>query len=685
MSRGHAAFSEDTGLGQVAFGPFLFDPTRHRLFRAGREIRAGEKALAVLAELLRRPGEVVTKEELLERVWPEEAVYEWVLTQAVHQLREALGDDPRHPQYIRTVHKVGYRFVGELRPAEGPLPPHRSRALLRVGTLVLLAAGAVAFWRVFSRNGQVGPWGTIREYCRRPTGAFKPAVSRDGRFVAVVTATPSGRHSLLVMTRGSGEGIVVSGELDVRGPSPVFTPDGRSVVFCAVRRVGAHAELPDLWQVPVLGGTPRLVAPLAWAADFSPSGESMVLSVVRGRTTSLVLREAGGKEKLLVERGFWPRWAPSGRWIAYTTSNPEGGPGAVWFVDPVAGKRWRATPEYAQVYGLAWTYRPEGVVYGARATDQEPFQLYWVGPAGGAPRPLTLGAGDYVAPAPSPDGSILFVAGKQRQALFVAPSVTSHFAATAEGSFIVDAAFERESGRVVFLRQGMETQELCRVANPGDREACVPCPGAFRLIRAERETVLLARKREDTVVVERFSWGTGHGEDLGVLPAGSAEPEVSQDGSVIAWLSWEQGLHRVSVRTRSGRMPTFQLGDVSSLALSPGGRFLAWAGRLRPEGQGGQGLWLEEVGAGPARQVAAGGVLPAWVGDELLYFLQLKDVLAIWELQTSTGKLRFVRTVDLPYWPVRLSVAREGGPFAVVAMTDAPAVYELQGWAQGEP
>src|SRR5947209_18221988 len=72
------------------------------------------KAFAVLDYLLGHPGRLVTKEELLNAVWPGTFVGEAVLKVAIREVREALGDDPRTPRFIETAHRRGYRFIGRI-------------------------------------------------------------------------------------------------------------------------------------------------------------------------------------------------------------------------------------------------------------------------------------------------------------------------------------------------------------------------------------------------------------------------------------------------------------------------------------------------------------------------------------------------------------------------------------------
>ena len=96
------------------FGPFTLDPGSFRLSRDGVPLPLTPKALEILVMLVRERRRGVTKEELLDTVWAQTAVTENTLTQRIKEIREALGDSPQQPVYLRTISRVGYQFVGEV-------------------------------------------------------------------------------------------------------------------------------------------------------------------------------------------------------------------------------------------------------------------------------------------------------------------------------------------------------------------------------------------------------------------------------------------------------------------------------------------------------------------------------------------------------------------------------------------
>ena len=98
----------------LCFGGFQLDMQRELLFKDGAKMRLPGKVFQTLAALLEKPGEVVTREALRERLWPEGTFvnYDANVNTTVNKLRLALGDSPEQPAYIETIPRLGYCFVG---------------------------------------------------------------------------------------------------------------------------------------------------------------------------------------------------------------------------------------------------------------------------------------------------------------------------------------------------------------------------------------------------------------------------------------------------------------------------------------------------------------------------------------------------------------------------------------------
>ena len=102
------------------------DPMRGVICIQGDEKRIEPQVMGVLMRLVAEPGEVVTREQLLESAWPDTIVNDGALSKAVSLLRRTLGDNAKRPQFIETIPKVGYRVVAQVRRIEVHLQQERS-------------------------------------------------------------------------------------------------------------------------------------------------------------------------------------------------------------------------------------------------------------------------------------------------------------------------------------------------------------------------------------------------------------------------------------------------------------------------------------------------------------------------------------------------------------------------------
>jgi DNA-binding winged helix-turn-helix (wHTH) protein/tetratricopeptide (TPR) repeat protein len=108
----------------ITFGEFRLDFANECLWQGQRSIALRPKAFAVLKLLIQNPGQLVSKQQVLDSVWPNTFVGDAVLKDNIRQLREALNDDAVCPTYIETAHRRGYRFIGQ-RTAPTPIAAER--------------------------------------------------------------------------------------------------------------------------------------------------------------------------------------------------------------------------------------------------------------------------------------------------------------------------------------------------------------------------------------------------------------------------------------------------------------------------------------------------------------------------------------------------------------------------------
>jgi DNA-binding winged helix-turn-helix (wHTH) protein/tetratricopeptide (TPR) repeat protein len=115
--------------GRYRFGPFELDPAEGRLARNGATVKLQDLPYRLLVMLVERPGEIVTREEVRQRLWPENTFVEFdnSLGVAIRKVRDSLGDDAEAPRYVETLPRRGYRFIGPV-SVEGMADPTQKRA-----------------------------------------------------------------------------------------------------------------------------------------------------------------------------------------------------------------------------------------------------------------------------------------------------------------------------------------------------------------------------------------------------------------------------------------------------------------------------------------------------------------------------------------------------------------------------
>jgi len=327
------------------------------LWKAGRRIKIQTQPFKVLAALLERPGEVVTREELQSRVWgPDTTVdFEHSLGTAVNKVREALGDSADSPRYVETLARRGYRFIAPVAPVSAPTAPSdpatfprpaeapaaavpeadtksSGKGLLRspvvwvlLGITAVLAA-AFGYYFAGSRspsslvritqvtqNGRISPGA--------PSMENLPAATTDGIHIyALVISEGRPALSQISINLGDTQPVPLPGE--IASPSlGDISPDGSSLLLRS--HLSPESEQP-LWVVPTSGGSALRVSNiLAHDATWMPDGKGILYAA--GNELAVTNLKDGTSTPfatLPIGRAFWLRWSPSGKLLRFTVLDP---------------------------------------------------------------------------------------------------------------------------------------------------------------------------------------------------------------------------------------------------------------------------------------------------------------------------------------------------------------------------
>lgn len=147
----------------IRFGSFEVDLRAGELRRHGASIKLQQQPFRVLVLLLEHPGEVVTREQLRQAIWPSTAFgsFDEGIDATIHKLRSALGDSAEHPRFVETLPRRGYRFIAPVETEVGPAPEERARQVTPKRMPLALAGGfavLAAVLLVFSVGGLRGRW-----------------------------------------------------------------------------------------------------------------------------------------------------------------------------------------------------------------------------------------------------------------------------------------------------------------------------------------------------------------------------------------------------------------------------------------------------------------------------------------------------------------------------------------------
>ena len=263
--------------GQYRFGPFVVDRTRYRVLRGDHAVDLTPKLLDLLLHLVDHAGSLVTKEQLLDALWPDANVTDNALAQAVSELREALGDDAATPHYIKTVARRGYRFIAPVdeiktafeEPARSPvaLSTEAAAASIAVMDFLNVTGDADAAWlsagiaetvtgdlRTIGRF-KVADRARVVDAMRRTNGSLHDVAATLGITFAVVGSYQRYADRVRITARivniASGEALAdakVDGALSeiFQLQDQVVTQFSKELGVTALRQSGGPRETPSL-------------------------------------------------------------------------------------------------------------------------------------------------------------------------------------------------------------------------------------------------------------------------------------------------------------------------------------------------------------------------------------------------------------------------------------------------------
>ena len=632
-------------------GDWLAEPMANRLTRDDDVQRVEPKVMEVLALMASQPGETVTKDQFMAEVWTGTVVTDDVLARCISELRKALGDSARRPDYVETIRKRGYVLIAPVEhdvevdlaatfdPDEPttltvggdgagsevtgldlrrPELPRRQRPALLVWGLVaavlLSSAAAIAY-----RAGVAG----VRPLAARPVTSTPgderdPALSPDGARVAFAWdgdgmsegASEQDRQFDIYVQDADGGVPTRLTNHPADDLSPAWSPDGARVAFV---RCSVGGEC-GVYAVDAQGGAEQALVPagsldiegLAW----SPDGARLAFSGRNGRQGAFSLHivplDGSPPQRLTAPASTYPgdlepAFSPDGRLLAFVRTEMDGRQD-VAVVTVQGGRVRRLAREQKGVTGIDWTADGQEVVYAANRDGAA--GLWRVGLDGKDPRWVSLGndAGEIADPSVGRTGGVAFARQRVRSQIVEADAdgrLRPILPSTRDDR---QPAVTPDGTRIAFVSTRSGSHEVWTARADGSQAAQLTDFGGARVSGPHwspdgRRLVVSARADGDADVFVVLA--SGETRALTDDPADDVAATWSRDGQWIYFASnrgdtWQ--IYRVP--SAGGDAEPVTVGGGVAAAEAPGGGLLV----IRPDRRG---LWRLPVVDGEIRDVRA--------------------------------------------------------------------------------
>jgi Tol biopolymer transport system component/DNA-binding winged helix-turn-helix (wHTH) protein len=653
-----------TSADRVRFDPFELDLRSSELRKGPTRLKVPYQSIEILKALLERPGELVTRDALRQRLWPSNTVvdFEHGLNAAIRRLREALGDSADSPRFVETLPKRGYRFIGEIdrapTPARGapaaageetslPLPiaevstgPFKTR---RAWRLWLAVSAVVIIAIAVSMSGRFQRFDPVRRQAQIqivPITSYRglevdPSLSPDGNHLAFAWEGESGDDlDIYVKLVDGGTPVQLTHHRGMER-APVWSPDGRRIAF--LREVsfarsavvvvpalpgGPERHLTEVATIPVTD--PSLAANwLVWV----PSGESLVFadeeSPASGSRIFMCSVESCERQRLTHPGAMFgdiaPALSPDGHQLAFVRRGSGAQVGQV-FVQNLAGARPVGEPRPAtrdkRVSNVTWTHDGKSLIYDT--ADRGKFSLWRVALDGGEPESIVT---NVRASRPSIDRNgrrLVFqltttdmnIWRMRAPAHDAARSESAHQALISSTLFDSSPQFSSDGGRITFISFRTGAPEVWIARSDGAEETPLtsiggPAVGSPRWSPTGDE-IAFDTTRNGGYNISVVNVNDGRIRDITNDRSTNLRPSWSRDGQWIYFSSGRSG-ERQLWKARSSDGGAIQVvtkkGGFEAFE-SPDGNHLYYV-RAKPEDVG---IWQVPVNGGDEVRVVDQGV-----------------------------------------------------------------------------
>lgn len=462
----------------VRFGLFEVDLQARELRKSGIRIKLQDQPFQILAMLLERPGEIITREELQKRLWPADTFvdFDLSLNSAVKKLRLALNDDSENPRFVETLYRRGYRFIAPVNGAPNPekiqlaesgpaFPapdepvlmeaaprpsPWRRRVLL-YGSIPALLVGlaiGVYWWTPLSPPRVLGYTQITHD------GLAKGGIFTDGE--RLYFQELQGDHFVVSQVSvAGGETSVVATPFQNAFPAGV-APNGSALLLGTFQ--GTEKGL-EPWSVPLPSGPPRRLGNFVFdSATWSPDGSQLIFS----RGPDIYQAKGDGSEpRKLATVGSLVQglvFSPDARRFRFSVVDPRNGSSSIWELNrdgtglhPLL-PAWSSDP---REFTGSWTPDEKYFLFqsfrdGRNSLWALPEKPFWFSKKI-KPVQLTNGPLDFGSPMASKDSKRIFTVGSQPRCELMRYDSKSGFVPYMGGISARDVAFSADMKLLAYV------------------------------------------------------------------------------------------------------------------------------------------------------------------------------------------------------------------------------------------
>jgi Tol biopolymer transport system component/DNA-binding winged helix-turn-helix (wHTH) protein len=673
----------------MRFGLYEVDFASQELRKSGIRIKIQDQPFQILALLLERPGQIVTREEIQKRLWAGDTFvdFDLGLNSAVKKLRQALGDESDNPRFIETLYRRGYRF----------LPPVQDEAatFAEISTISPYTAGngngtkagdkqpAEQSERGFPQEQRkrkllvylsvpiLFGLGLLEGYWLRPPSPPRitgyQQITRDGRQKYNITSDgerlyfgeyDGGRFGIAQVSAAGGETALLQTPFSNTMMAGV-TPDGSALLGGEFHHMNKQAQV---WLLPLPTGAPRRLGDLV-VESLTPFSQGLVFSkpdgvyeaAADGSQVRQILTTSGTATDLAV--------SSDGRKMSFTVTDRRTAGNRIWVANRDGSNAHPLFPgdgDSGRDCCAKWTPDGKHLLF-ERYRDGHSNIWVWSEHAPWFNRQpqglqLTNGPLDFTAPYPSRDGKRFFAVGAQPRAELLRYDGASGFRAFLGGLSASDLAFSADGQWVTYV--SVPNRALWRSRVDGSERMQLTAPGTIsvglpRWSPDGKQIVFMGRKLNANWRACLISANGGKFEDLAPDAPAGMDPSWTPDGkSIVLSLNnlgpTGRGISILDLETRKARdLPGAE--HLFSPRVSPDGNYIA---AIRGDETG---LMLFDVPTQRWTELIRMPVgYPSWSHNgQYLYFDSFfSEEPGLYRIRISDRKLeRLVSLADIPrFW-----------------------------------